>query len=697
MPHGITNNYKCIIKRKNKFIAQEHQKNVLHYFINISTYKGLLLFHKLGSGKSCSSILIADEMITQSKTKKIYVITPGSLRENYIKEYCYKCGKNPVFLQTYYTFITSNYAVGKHLPDFTDSIVIIDEVHNLINGVKNQSIHKTLIYNQLMKSNCRILALSGTPIFNNIWEWPLLGNLLKPNTFTNILENNQLDTSKFMENFDINEKTGEITPYDKVFERSLKGIISYFPGDTDDKKYPTVILHDPILTRMTLPQDYYYFNLAHVEKITRNKGPPPLSEKKSNPSQYNLKNILYIIAIKYIMTRLFSNFYYTPLYQSSSDPHTKDEITKASMIKNYQYKKTGETNYNKKKLITNILSSQTDDYLSTQTSDDAIKKQEKHLKNLEKKITSNIKTIYESGNVGWINNTTLENNKLSDIYSRKILSVILNIVKHWNSKHVLFSYFKTKSGVNIIHALLTKCNIKSAIYSGDVSDSNRTKILETFNAENNRYGEKIKILLITEAGAEGINILEAQHIHILESSTREMIIQQAIGRVVRYKSHAVDGRTPMPLKEQVVNVWRYWSISNNPNPIEITPVNITDDEKQKKIIITNKNTVDEMLYNKGRIQYNTIQQFMLLLQKASVTPYKPSPISLLPDYTKLNVNSQLNDACKESDNRYQSLHPLRPIFGKKDLKNIILSSTTVADKSNKKLKLKKDTVLSTVS
>ena len=51
-------------------------------------YRGLLLYHGLGSGKTCSSIAIAEGLKT---TGKIIVMTPASLQENYRKELKY-CG-----------------------------------------------------------------------------------------------------------------------------------------------------------------------------------------------------------------------------------------------------------------------------------------------------------------------------------------------------------------------------------------------------------------------------------------------------------------------------------------------------------------------------------------------------------------------------------------------------------------------------
>ena len=219
MPHGIYKKLKCNNEKHSDFTPQKHQSEVLDYFLNKSKYKGLLLYHRLGSGKSCSSILISDEMLSASKVKKVYVMTPGSLRQNFIEEYCEKCGKNPEFLKNHYTFITTNYSVGKRLPDMNDSLVIIDEIHNLINGVKNQSQHSSLIYKALMKSNCRILALTGTPVYNDIGEWPFLGNLLKPETFPDPLKFGKLNVTSV--------PLTACLPYELIITSADIGSISY--------------------------------------------------------------------------------------------------------------------------------------------------------------------------------------------------------------------------------------------------------------------------------------------------------------------------------------------------------------------------------------------------------------------------------------------------------------------------------------
>lgn len=60
-----------------------HQQIVRDYMNLYTPYRGLLLYHGLGSGKTNSSIAIAEGM---KSVKKIIVLTPASLRKNYIKE-----------------------------------------------------------------------------------------------------------------------------------------------------------------------------------------------------------------------------------------------------------------------------------------------------------------------------------------------------------------------------------------------------------------------------------------------------------------------------------------------------------------------------------------------------------------------------------------------------------------------------------
>ena len=66
------------------------------------------------------------------------------------------------------------------------------------------------------------------------------------------------------------------------------------------------------------------------------------------------------------------------------------------------------------------------------------------------------------------------------------------------------------------------------------------------NSTNNTY-----ILLISEAGSEGIDLKEVRDVVILEPHFHEAITQQVIGRAVRFKSHA-----ELPVEERNVTIHR---------------------------------------------------------------------------------------------------------------------------------------------
>jgi hypothetical protein len=70
------------------FSLLTHQKIVRDYLNLYTPYRGLLLYHGLGSGKTCTSIAIAEGM---KSGKQIIIMTPASLKRNYMEE-IKKCG-----------------------------------------------------------------------------------------------------------------------------------------------------------------------------------------------------------------------------------------------------------------------------------------------------------------------------------------------------------------------------------------------------------------------------------------------------------------------------------------------------------------------------------------------------------------------------------------------------------------------------
>ena len=69
-----------------------YQKLIRDYLMIETPYRGILLYHGLGSGKTCTSIAVAESLMSH---KKVWVLTPASLQQNYRSE-LRKCG-DPIY------------------------------------------------------------------------------------------------------------------------------------------------------------------------------------------------------------------------------------------------------------------------------------------------------------------------------------------------------------------------------------------------------------------------------------------------------------------------------------------------------------------------------------------------------------------------------------------------------------------------
>ena len=87
---------------KVNFKLLTHQKVVRDYLNTYTPYRGLLLYHGLGSGKTCTSIAIAEGM---KSNRKIIIMTPASLQMNFYNE-IKKCGDIMYKKNQYWEFIS---------------------------------------------------------------------------------------------------------------------------------------------------------------------------------------------------------------------------------------------------------------------------------------------------------------------------------------------------------------------------------------------------------------------------------------------------------------------------------------------------------------------------------------------------------------------------------------------------------------
>ena len=183
--YKITNKTNTDVKKMFKF-----QLFVRDYLQDESPFRGLLVYHGLGSGKTCTSIIVAENLKTK---RNILVLLPGALRSNYSQSLLsgdcftdnYKTINN---ISQKYTFITynANNTVQKldEIGSLDNFLIIIDETHNIIKNIVNQSKIGIAIYKKLRDAkNIKLIFLTGTPIVNKPFEIAIITNMLKGNMF----------------------------------------------------------------------------------------------------------------------------------------------------------------------------------------------------------------------------------------------------------------------------------------------------------------------------------------------------------------------------------------------------------------------------------------------------------------------------------------------------------------------------------
>lgn len=243
--------------------------------------------------------------------------------------------------------------------------------------------------------------------------------------------------------------------------------------------------------------------------------------------------------------------------------------------------------------------------------------------------------------------------------SPKFLACLQNIINpEYNGTHLLYSQFRTIEGIGIFKLVLeangfvelklkttiiqprnieqldvnaknvvgeTKYVLdipeekwglpKFALYTGTENEIEKEYIRNIVNSDwdnlpepllsqvrrlgsNNYYGDICKVLMITAAGAEGINLKNVRYVHLMEPYWHPVRIEQVIGRARRICSHK-------DLPEEFRNIETFLYImkfsEEQKNKKEFKEIvandnNETSDERLLQIM-TNKMTVNQSLLN----------------------------------------------------------------------------------------------------
>ncbi len=167
--------------------------------------------------------------------------------------------------------------------------------------------------------------------------------------------------------------------------------------------------------------------------------------------------------------------------------------------------------------------------------------------------------------------------------------------KYDNKRYIVFNSDKEKTN-QLIHLF----NGEFSQLNGELYNSLPDRIKK--NKEIQLYGKLVKVMMITQSGAEGISLKNVRRVLIMEYFWNSVRINQVIGRAVRTCSHE-----QLPLKDRNVQVYSYI-------------MKLTQEQLKKNFTIKTMDkgiTTDEYIYNIAKNKEELINSFLKLLKASS--------------------------------------------------------------------------------
>lgn len=239
-------------------------------------------------------------------------------------------------------------------------------------------------------------------------------------------------------------------------------------------------------------------------------------------------------------------------------------------------------------------------------------------------------------------------------YSPKFAKILENIMDPANEGlHLLYSHFRTIEGIGILRLILLANGMaefklkredeewaldiaeedmakpKFVLYTGTETPEEKEIIRNVYNgtwefvpqpivtelrkyAENNIYGDVIKMIMITSSGAEGINLRNTRYVHIVEPYWHMVRVEQVVGRARRICSHQ-----DLPEALRTVKVFLYVSTlseqqKTDEKNVELRIRDISRVDRKTPI------TTDESLYEIASSKQRINNEFLRAIKETAV-------------------------------------------------------------------------------
>ena len=619
LPEILRNNDEDPCDEKIKQELTTYQKFLGQYLNYRSPFRDILIYHGLGSGKTVSAINIYNVLYNYTPKWNVFILIKASLKDDpWMKDLntwidaSDKTNRmnNIKFIHYDSPFADRDFLESVKKADSSrESIYIFDEVHNFIRNVysnisskkgkRAQVIYDYIQQEKIDNNNTRIILLTATPSVNNPYEFALLFNLLRPGTFptSEAIFNQIYISSNNYNSLNYNKKN--------QFQRRIMGLVSYYIGATPDK-YAKKVTHYVSLKMGTYMEEVYnYFEALEdaKEKIRRKMSRGKIGDDMSTYASYTRQACNFVFP--YISKTVNGEKRPRPTQFKISEAKVNilDEGKNKKAIDILKKSDINIVEYTKTVLL---YVNDTINYFKEKLREDKIKGYTLH---------DDVKAYFEKYNSDFIK--LVEGKHHSSLFDAfyicgpKLLNIIFNILKSEGPVLVYSNYVKME-GLQIFKIYLsffgyvefngntkeniTKNNFRYIEFHGDIDKALREHNKKIFNSKENNLGSIIKIIMISPAGAEGINLRNCRQVHIMEPYWNEVRIEQVIGRAIRQCHHS-----DIPMKDRIVDVYRYKMIRMKDNKI-----------------ITIKITSDEMLEKISRTKNNLLASFIEAIKEAAV-------------------------------------------------------------------------------
>ncbi len=674
------------------FTLAPHQEFTKAFMSRDTPYNGLLLYHGMGSGKTCSAIGICEEYrktyTYDMKFKKIIIVASPNVQDNFksqlihlnnisqengiwkidgcignqllkelklehstmmSKEQLYQ--KIMKFIKKKYMFIgyeklaniieellnqkTKSKAKQNIRDYFDDRMLVVDEAHNVRMVGDNQKTKKVArAFQGLVKYTkyMKLLFLSGTPMYNDPKEIIFLLSLL-----------NQNDGQSPLKTSDIFDNHGEFITHngEEIGKQRLaskaNGYVSYVRGE-NPFQFPFKIF----------PSDY-----KSEYSIFKHSYP----KKQLNGKLIDMP-IQHLDIYCNSLSSFQENAYHSILHQKTKNM-TPEMIQKYEESDSFTYHMLQEP-LNALTLCVPKHNDPTILLCGKQALDEVVQ-YDSHKSHFE--YNHEDFRIFQHDHIGeysvkikTILDSALESKGIILVYSQFLDSGLIPIALALEELG-----FQRANQPNLFTTLSSKQPKRSqyAMITGDIYYSvNNQEELNIVNHTNNIHGETCKVVLISQAGSEGLDFKNLRQVHILEPWYNMNRIDQIIGRAIRNCSHK-----SLPLQERNCQIFLHGSILKKDDDEECVDMMMYRNAEKKaqkigKVQKVLKSVSIDCLLNVSQLDFMNMKQTVNIVlannKQIKEYPVKDKPYSSICDYGEcghtcsVTLNSEDGEIVKDS-------------------------------------------------